>query len=470
MKRTTMLLGAGILLFCSMFTALAPSAALGAVPQLINFQGILKDGSGNPVPNASYSVAVRIYDEASGLNPALWSDTFSVNTTGGLFNVVLGSEQPLPASLFSNANLWVGVSVGADPEASPRTQLTSVPYSARVGTVDGATGGVISGDVSIQSDLAVAGAMNAKNMVLSGPGPVQTPLTIHASPLQTSPLMEIKNSSGATLVSCASDGIIATPAIQLTSFSPTISNFPAPVPIEIKTSKGSIYIGRDDGILQQISLDPAASVSKLTEWKNGAGAAVASIEPSGATTIEHELGHNLGLCKVPVGGGFNFLECTDALGNPVASIDASGNISSMGYLYNSGGINAGGDVIVGGNVGIGTGAAIPNSPLQVNGAISFHVVVTPTVCLEPHKLNANDCVLLVHNNFCVPCGVELPSAVGIKGRAYTIKHIGGTTPCAEPITPFGSETIDGNPSYSLQPLKYVSIISDGANWWIVANN
>jgi hypothetical protein len=58
MKRITILLGAGILILSSMVFA--------AVPQLINFQGILRDGSGNPVTNGSYSVTFTIYDAASG--------------------------------------------------------------------------------------------------------------------------------------------------------------------------------------------------------------------------------------------------------------------------------------------------------------------------------------------------------------------------------------------------------------------
>ncbi len=120
MKRITMSLGMGILTLGSMLYA--------AVPQLINFQGILRDGSGNPVANGSYSVVFTIYDAPSG-GTNLWSETQSVNTTSGLFTVLLGSVTPVPATAFDNPGRWLGIKVGADPEMTPRQRLSSVGYS-----------------------------------------------------------------------------------------------------------------------------------------------------------------------------------------------------------------------------------------------------------------------------------------------------------------------------------------------------
>ncbi len=336
---------------------LVPSAAEAAVPRLINFQGVLKDAAGNPPAVDMLDVSFTIYDAPLG-GTALWTETHSVTITDGLFSVLLGDFNPLPDSVFEDTVRYLGIKVATDPEMLPRQRLASVGFAYRVGTIDGATGGVISGDVSIQSNLSVDGGMGAKTIFLEG-DPDQPLVGLQASPLQTANLVEIKDDLGAILgsvdskgklfhrygifahsVSCGEtlsvDQLVATPAIQLKSFSPTdntISNFPNPVPIRIETSKGSMYIGRNDGVLQQISMDPAASVSKLTEWKNGAGATVASIEPSGAMTIEHELGHNLGFCH---GGAadFKFLECTNSVGNPVASIDASGKLSTPAIQLN----------------------------------------------------------------------------------------------------------------------------------------
>ncbi|MCI0406483.1 MAG: hypothetical protein L0209_10545, partial [candidate division Zixibacteria bacterium] len=108
MKRITMLLGAEILILCSMLYA--------AVPQLINFQGILRDGSGNPVANSTYSVTFKIYDAPSG-GSILWTETQSVGTTSGLFTVLLGSATVggIPDAVLSDSSRYLGVTVSPDP-------------------------------------------------------------------------------------------------------------------------------------------------------------------------------------------------------------------------------------------------------------------------------------------------------------------------------------------------------------------
>jgi hypothetical protein len=63
--------------------------------------------------------------------------------------------------------------------------------------------------------------------------------------------------------------------------------------------------------------------------------------------------------------------------------------------------------------------------------------------------------------------MTLPTAVGITGRIYTIK----TNQAAAVVATTSSQTIDGSTTYSLTALyKYVTVQSDGSNWWIIANN
>jgi hypothetical protein len=60
-------------------------------------------------------------------------------------------------AVFVGPDRWLGITPGTGLEIQPRTKLVSVPYGFRVSTVDGASGGIISGDVSIQNDVAVLG-------------------------------------------------------------------------------------------------------------------------------------------------------------------------------------------------------------------------------------------------------------------------------------------------------------------------
>ncbi len=132
------------------------SLAVAAVPQMINYQGRLTDSAGDTL-SGTYSMEFAIYDDSTG-GTARWSEVHpSVTVTAGTFSVILGTAEPIDDSVFVDPTRWLGIQVGGDPELTPRTRLVSVGYSHRVSTVDGSTGGTISGDVAIQSDLTVSG-------------------------------------------------------------------------------------------------------------------------------------------------------------------------------------------------------------------------------------------------------------------------------------------------------------------------
>ncbi len=69
-----------------------------------------------------------IYNVETGGNP-LWSETKSVAVTNGLFSVLLGDTAALDPGIFNGQALWLGVTVGADPEATPRQRIAHSPYA-----------------------------------------------------------------------------------------------------------------------------------------------------------------------------------------------------------------------------------------------------------------------------------------------------------------------------------------------------
>jgi len=119
-----------------------------AIPQLMNYQGLLTDDSGTPI-TATTTVEFRIWDSPAG-GTELWMESQSVTPDAqGLFNVLLGSVNPIPGSALAGAEAYVGLTIDSGPELMPRTQVVAVAYAFRTETVDGAMGGTISGDVSI---------------------------------------------------------------------------------------------------------------------------------------------------------------------------------------------------------------------------------------------------------------------------------------------------------------------------------
>jgi hypothetical protein len=149
-----------------LIVVVAATVNLAEVPTLINYQGLLTDNFGNPVANGTHEVTFRIYDEVSTQR---WSEVHNVITTGGLFSVQLGSNgSPLEAGTFDYAECWLGITISGSAELSPRTRIVSVPYALRPATVDGATGGKVTGPVDIESrGLNTAEYSNPGLMILN---------------------------------------------------------------------------------------------------------------------------------------------------------------------------------------------------------------------------------------------------------------------------------------------------------------
>jgi len=85
-------------------------AVFAQVPQTISFQGRLSDISGEPLPDSDYELTFRLYDSESG-GTALWSELQTVNTSNGLFTVMLGAETPFVDIEDFYAPLWLSVDI-----------------------------------------------------------------------------------------------------------------------------------------------------------------------------------------------------------------------------------------------------------------------------------------------------------------------------------------------------------------------
>ncbi|HEX7400595.1 MAG TPA: hypothetical protein VF369_00325, partial [candidate division Zixibacteria bacterium] len=100
-----------ILILTGLFVlVLLVGLGLAGVPQLINYQGMLTDNSGTPL-NGTYSIIFKIYN-AESAGTKRWEETQSgVLVSNGLFNVILGSVNPID-SLDFNEQYWLDITVG----------------------------------------------------------------------------------------------------------------------------------------------------------------------------------------------------------------------------------------------------------------------------------------------------------------------------------------------------------------------
>ena len=95
----------------------------------IGYSGFLTDIYGVPVTDLK-NFTFNIYTVASG-GAAIWTESqTNIDVTDGEFFVNLGSVVPLTSVDFhSNTQYWLGITVGTDPELTPRKMLLFVPYA-----------------------------------------------------------------------------------------------------------------------------------------------------------------------------------------------------------------------------------------------------------------------------------------------------------------------------------------------------
>ena len=96
------------------------------IPNTISYQGVLTDNKGNPVPDGNVSLTFRLYNASEG-GDTLWQESQKAAVSKGIFNVILGSNEPL--NLPFDEQYWLGITIEGNNELTPRNALTSSPYS-----------------------------------------------------------------------------------------------------------------------------------------------------------------------------------------------------------------------------------------------------------------------------------------------------------------------------------------------------
>ncbi|MFN8281969.1 MAG: hypothetical protein U0U67_02080 [Chitinophagales bacterium] len=116
-------------------------------PNQINYQGVARNASGNPLPNQSISVRLKVHD-VSATGTVVYSETRNLTTNAsGLFTIVIGSSGATNVSgtvsgiNWSTGNKFLEVEIdpagGSSFTSLGTSQLNSVPYSINAKQADG---------------------------------------------------------------------------------------------------------------------------------------------------------------------------------------------------------------------------------------------------------------------------------------------------------------------------------------------
>lgn len=116
----------GLSVFLGLPVLALASQASAAVPSVLNHQGRLYDASNEPV-NGPIDIEFAIYDAPDALAP-VWSEIHTITFEDGYYSVTLGNDDPL-LDILTGDEMYLGITVGSDPEMTPRSPIDSVPYA-----------------------------------------------------------------------------------------------------------------------------------------------------------------------------------------------------------------------------------------------------------------------------------------------------------------------------------------------------
>ncbi len=139
-------------------TFLLPQSPLSAqeaeIPSTLSYQGQLSGKTGKPVADGRYTITAAIYSDALATEP-LWTERHEADLVRGIFNLQLGSINPL--DLPFDQVYWLGIAIGSEPELFPRTELSSSPYAFRAGVASSLEGGAVTGINGLDGDVRIVG-------------------------------------------------------------------------------------------------------------------------------------------------------------------------------------------------------------------------------------------------------------------------------------------------------------------------
>lgn len=122
-----------MILLSALAVCMTATTLFAQAPRTMSYQGLVVDASKTAL-SGQHTLSLKLYDQPTG-GAVLHTESFAVTVENGLFHVMIGSTTPIPSGLQFDQPYWVGVSIDAGAEMSPRTALSAVPYAMRAQTI-----------------------------------------------------------------------------------------------------------------------------------------------------------------------------------------------------------------------------------------------------------------------------------------------------------------------------------------------
>lgn len=197
------------------------------IPLLLSFQGVLIQPDGTVYPDGRYAISVKLFPALEGGTP-VYQDVISTSIIGGVFNLLIGEQEPLDNVDFTR-QLWVEIGLPGSSQTAfaPRTKLTTAPYAA-VAHQSVVAGGLTPDAKGVVRSLN--GAEGNVNIIATG-GLIITQdgndVTIDATAIKgivtittQDSVLRVQNGSGPTVALGVRDSSIATRHLRSTGVQP----------------------------------------------------------------------------------------------------------------------------------------------------------------------------------------------------------------------------------------------------------
>ncbi len=196
-----------------------PASAVAGVNQQLNYQARLLNASGAAVPDGTYNLEFKIYQDgtgcvSSGTSPCggtlKWTETRTgsnkVTVKNGYFSVQLGEVTAFGSSVdWNQDSLWLSINVGGtatptwDGEMTPFRRLSAAPYALNAGQLNGMTSTQL-----LHNQLSTVQQANFK---IQSPSDNNT-ATILTNGTQNSDLLQFQTTGGVPVAGVRPSGAI----------------------------------------------------------------------------------------------------------------------------------------------------------------------------------------------------------------------------------------------------------------------